>query len=353
MLYILHGPDQFRAQEALREIRSSLDSDGNLGQNTVRLDGKNITPSDLQSACQTASFFAETRLVIVEKLQERLRGSRRRGRRTGSDSGSDVDSFADILVTLPASTAVILLDDQPADGLMAAIEKGATVKLFPILRANEVRRWASNRVKDLDADFAPGALERLLSMIDGAHLGELANEIDKLTTYANGRAVEAEDVDRLVSAAVQMQTWDLTDAVIEGRGDRALVVLQAMDAKDHPRQLLIFMITRQYRQLILAQALLREGMSSEQIGAQIGLRSAYPLQKVVEQASRYPADRLEAAYRRLFETDVAVKTGVMDVDTALEMLILELVDLGRPSRGGRGQPDYRGSASRSPSSAGR
>lgn len=353
MLYALHGPDQFRAQEALQEIRSSLNSDGTLAQNTVRLDGRMITPAELQTACHTASFFAEIRLVIVEKLQERLRGSRRRGRRTVNDAGSELDSFAEILVNLPASTFVVLLDDQTSDGLMAAIEKEATVREFPVLRANEVRRWATSRVKELGADFAPGALERLLSMIDGAHLGELASEIDKLTTYARDRPVQSEDVDRLVSAAVQMQTWDLTDAVIEGRGDKALAVLQAMDAKDHPRQLLIFMITRQYRQLILAQALLREGMSSEQIGNQIGIRSAYPLQKVVEQASRYPADRLESAYRRLFETDIAVKTGVMDVDTALEMLILDLVDLGRPARSERGQAAYRRSGSRSPSSTGK
>ena len=351
MLYVLYGPDQFRAREALQEIRSSLNRDGNLALNTVRLEGKSVTLAELQSACQTASFFAESRLVIVEKLQERLRGSRRRGRRSTSDSGSDVDAFAEILANLPASTDVVLLDEQSADGLMAAIETEATVKQFPVLRANEVRRWAGNRIKEVGADFAPGALERLLLMIDGAHLGELASEIDKLTTYARGRPVLSEDIDALVSGAVQMQTWDLTDAVIEGRGDRALAVLQAMDAKDHPRQLLIFMITRQYRQLILAQALLREGMSTEQIGAQIGIRSAYPLQKVVEQASRYPADRLEAAYRCLFETDVAVKTGVMDVDTALEMLILELVDLGRPTRRVRGQADYR--SSRSGTSPGR
>ncbi len=353
MLYVLNGPDQFRAREALQEIRASLDVDGNLAQNTERLDGKTITPAELQSACHTASLFAESRLVIVEKLQERLRGSRRRGRRTANDTGSDVDSFAETLVNLPTSTTVVLLDEQSADSLMAAIEKDASVKQFPVLRANEVSRWASNRVKELGADFAPGALDRLLTMIDGSHLGELANEIEKLTTYARGRPVQSEDVDELVSAAVQMQTWDLTDAVIEGRGDRALAVLQAMDAKDHPRQLLIFMITRQYRQLILAQALIREGMRSEQLGNQLGIRSAYPLQKVVEQASRYPADQLEAAYRRLFETDVAVKTGFMDVDTALEMLILELVDLGRPVRGERGQAPYRGSGARSQSSAGR
>ena len=37
--------------------------------------------------------------------------------------------------------------------------------------------------------------------------------------------------------------------------------------------MLIFMLVRQYRQLLLAQALLREGLSAAQIGTQLGIRS--------------------------------------------------------------------------------
>jgi DNA polymerase-3 subunit delta len=91
------------------------------------------------------------------------------------------------------------------------------------------------------------------------------------------------------------------------------------------------MLVRQYRQLMVAQSLLREGMGQAQIGAQMGLQG-YPLRKIVEQASRYPSDRLEQAYRRLLENDVAVKTGVLDADTALQMLVVSLAELARGPR---------------------
>jgi DNA polymerase-3 subunit delta len=91
------------------------------------------------------------------------------------------------------------------------------------------------------------------------------------------------------------------------------------------------MLVRQYRQLLLAQSLLREGMSQQQIGATMGLQG-FPLRKIIEQATRYPAPGLEAAYRRLLENDVAVKTGVMDADAALEVLIVSLADLARSPR---------------------
>jgi DNA polymerase-3 subunit delta len=109
-------------------------------------------------------------------------------------------------------------------------------------------------------------------------------------------------------------------------------VLRGMNAKDQPAQLLSYMLVRQYRQLILTQAYLREGLSTQQIGAQMNL-IGFPLRKITEQASRYPADRLEAAYRRLLENDVAVKTGVLEADTALQILVVSLAELARgPAR---------------------
>ena len=338
MLYVLYGADQFRAREELSRIRREMDTDGNLAHNTVRYEGtdvRTLKPSDLRAASHTASFFAESRLVIVEGLLSRLGGTRRRrstsGRtraRTETSTASEAEEFIEVLSTLPATTTVVLLDENVADGLRNELGGIGTVRQFAVLRGDQLRGWAAERVRAQGGTFAAGALDRVVSLIDGAHLGELASEIDKLVTYAGGRPVQVQDVDDMVSGAVQYQTWDLTDAVIEGRTDRALGVLRRMDAKSQPSQLLSYMLVRQYRQLILAQAYLREGLSAAQIGSQMGLQG-FPLKKIVDQASRYQADRLEAAYRRLLENDVAVKTGVMDADAAFELLIVSLTELAR------------------------
>jgi DNA polymerase III subunit delta len=337
VLYVLYGLDQFRAGEELRRIREGLDRDGNLAHNTVRLEGRGLSPADLRAACHVASFFAEDRLVIVEGLMARIsgRGRGRRGRPSGGEGGSsDADQFVEVLANLPETTTVVLLDENAPAGVLTALGDAAVVRQFTIQKSPEVRTWAVERAKSLGARFAPGALDRLVSMFDGHHLGEIASEIDKLSTYANGRAVETSDVDELVSGAVQYQTWDLTDAVIEGRTDRALAVLRRMNAKDQPPQMLSFMLVRQYRQLLLAQALLRDGLGQSQVGAHLGLApGSFPLRKITDQASRYPADRLEAAYRRLLESDIAVKTGVLEADTALEMLVVSLAELARTPRG--------------------
>jgi DNA polymerase III subunit delta len=340
VLYVFQGADEFRRSEELRALRRELDSDGNLALNTVVIDKQDVrslTAGDLRTACHTASFFAEDRLVIVHGLLGRLGGGGRRGRRGRSttnepaEPGDEANPFAAVLANLPETTTVVLMEESVSATAAKAIPEGATVRKFDVLKRDEVRTWAAQRVKANGTAFAPGALERLLSLFDGSHLGELAGEIDKLATYTSGRAITAEDVDELVTGALAFAYWDLTDAVIEGRADRALSVLRRMDAKDQPAQLLTFMLVRQYRQLLLAQSLLREGLSQPQIGTQLGLQG-YPLRKIIEQATRYPAPALEAAYRQLLQNDVAVKTGVMDADAALEVLVVSLAELAHSPR---------------------
>jgi DNA polymerase-3 subunit delta len=342
VLYIFHGEDQFRAREALATLRLELDRDGNLGHNTIRFnrdETRSLTAGELRSACHAASFFVEARLVIVEGLLSRLSGAsgrRSRGaRRSNGNSGSGVfDQFLEVFAGLPETTTLVLLEEaSPPRGFLEAIPGEAIVREFKPLRKQDVRPWATKRAREQGADISPRALDRLASMFNGNHLGELAGEIEKLTTYALGRTITVQDVDELAAGATDQMVWDLTDAIIEGRTDRSLAVLRQMTISgSRPPQVLTFMIVRQYRQLLLAQAMLQDGLSVSQIAAETGVRSEYPLKKLMERAGSYPAPVLEQAYRQLLESDVAVKTGVLDAQPALEMLVVSLSELARSQR---------------------
>ncbi len=333
MLYVLYGADQFRLREELNRIRRGLDKDGNLAHNTVRLEGRGLSVSELQSACQSASFFAEDRLVIIEGLQARFTGTRR-GRRPAANSTApttDLDAFAAVLTNLPETTTVILVDE--TSGVVAeAVKAGAKVMPFATMKAPEVRQWAQARVKERGADFHPMALSRLVDLVDGAHIGELANEIDKLSTYALGRQVTAADVDTMVSAARDTMAWDLYDPLIEGRGDRALEAYQRMTVDEYLPIVVMTIIRNQYRRLLQAKALQLEGANEGLIAQKLGMKPGFPLTKLMTNAARFPTDRLDAAYRKLLEADVNVKTGVMDVETVVPTLIVELAELARPQR---------------------
>lgn len=327
-LHLYHGPDTFSAREALRALREELQvADSNI----VRLPG-DATVAEIGSAAHTATFFAEPRLVIVDGLGGRTGGRRRstaRRRQSGGSAAaaSEMDQIIEIFGTLPETTTVVVLEPEATPAFVETLKGLGKATLFPIKRADEMRRWAQERVTRQGASISGPALERLCEMIDGSHVGELAQEIDKLITYTDGRRIEEADVEELASSAVSHQIWDLTDAVVAGRAERALRVLQRMGEKQNPPQVALSMIVRQYRHVLLAQSMLREGYAAAKIGERLGITHPFPLGKVIDQASRFPAEGLERAYRRLLETDAAVKTGVMDIDTALDALIVDLAEI--------------------------
>src|SRR3990172_8111846 len=173
MFYLLYGPDRFSAQEELKAIRARLDTDGNLVHNTSRLDGRTVAVGELQTACQSATFFAENRLVIVDGLLGRLaggprgpstgsgRGRRGRGGRGSGTAASEADRCIEILTSLPETTTVVLLEESVSKEVLAAPAPAATARSFPVFRRQELRQWAAKRAREEGATFSPPALERL------------------------------------------------------------------------------------------------------------------------------------------------------------------------------------------------
>jgi len=106
-------------------------------------------------------------------------------------------------------------------------------------------------------------------------------------------------------------------------GQRAARLLhQLLDEGEHPLALL-GMIVRQFRILIQVKELSERGLSQQDMAARLKLHP-FVVKKAVRQAMNFSTEQLETIYRRLLETDVAIKTGQMDAVLALDMLVVGL-----------------------------
>ena len=170
---------------------------------------------------------------------------------------------------------------------------------------------------------------RLLAELVGSDLWTLAGELDKLAAYADGQPVGEDDVRTLVSAARELEVWDLLDAVVEGRPAVAFKQLRRLIAQGRNVGNLLATIQGRYRRLALAREMLDAAASAARIGERLGA-SGYGLERLLDQASRYPLSRLRAAFRRLLEADVAIKRGIYDEELSLELLVQDLA--AAPSR---------------------
>jgi DNA polymerase-3 subunit delta len=342
MLYIFHGEDDFSQREELARIKAELDSDGMLANNTTVLDGSQVRPDELAAICNTVPFLSEHRLVVVEGLLGRLetsRARRRRGRR-GDSAGEALGPWrdlADALSHMPETTTLVLLDGRVSNKnpLLALLSPLGKAQAFAGLPLRAVPDWIERRARQVGLALAPGAA-RLLADLVGNNLWLISRELEKLGLYAGDRPIEEEDVRALVTSAREVGVFSMIDAVIEGRFEQAMRLVEQLLEQGATVPYLLTMVTRQYRHLLIAKELSLARLPPAEIGGRLRITSEFALKKVLEQAARYSIPQIEASYRRLLDADVAIKRGVYPDELALEMLLHDLSRLAarrRPASG--------------------
>jgi DNA polymerase-3 subunit delta len=90
-----------------------------------------------------------------------------------------------------------------------------------------------------------------------------------------------------------------------------------------PAQILV-MLARQIRIILLVREMREKGKSRGEIQKKLGLKHEFALRKAFEQADKYSPARIKEVYHQLLETDIAIKTGKMEEELALDMLISRL-----------------------------
>ena len=269
--------DTFTAHEALAEIARELDTDGQLADNTVHIDGASAKPDDLLAVCQTIPFLGSHRLVVVDGLLARFeassRGRGRGKRRAGGDEESALGGwqpFVDALPALPETTTLVFFDGEVTarNAMLAALRPHAKVQEFKPLAQADVAAWINRRAERYGLSLQARAVAALAGLV-GNQLWTLDSELQKLAAYANGQQVSEAEVRELVSLARDPNIFAMADAVIEGRAKDAVDLLHRLLSEGEAPQRLLAMVARQYRLLLLAKELLDARVRAPEISAKL------------------------------------------------------------------------------------
>ena len=330
MLHILYGQDDFSLREAVGRIKGGLGAPEMVAANLTSLDGEHLTLKELEGNCNISPFLAPARLVVVTGLLgcfEPKLGRSQGGKRAVTKvkvEGGEWQALDSYIQRMPPTTVLILVDGKLSrhNPLLVRLSPLAEVQVFPLLRGRDLRAWIQQRATKDGGSISPQAVGLLAELI-GGDLWAMSGEINKLLLYAEGRTIDEEDVRRSVSHAQEAGVFALVDAVLEGRFQTAQRALHRLSREVALPTYILAMIARQLR-LIAQVKGMSPGSSRKHIQETLGVASAYAMDKVLKQAKLYDLQRLAQTYRRLSETDLAIKTGKYSDRLALELLIAEL-----------------------------
>lgn len=319
-IHYYFGNDEYAIRQQAGKFGKMFSDPTTADMNTSRLDARQMSENDLNNAVGAMPFLAAQRLVFLENISKRYSGL------------EGHKKFVAFLETVPPSTKLVILDleevkekEIPNHWMVKWAAKHpeiAEAKAFLLPKQREMPGWIVAEAKRQGGSIEPGAAARLAEMT-GEQTRQAAQEITKLLTYVNyAHPIGLEDVEAVSIVTASADVFELVDALGLRDGRKAQKLLHRL-LEDKDAFELFGMVIRQFRLLTIAREVMDEGGTRDEAAAALGTHPVVA-EKAWKQAGKFSMETLTAIYHRLLAIDEAAKTGVMPLDLALDMLIVEL-----------------------------
>jgi DNA polymerase III subunit delta len=357
-LYVLFGDEPFLIDKLVESLGQALIAPGCESLDRVVLDGGGqagrLDLERLKAEVMTPPFLSAKKLVIVRNsgLLSAVGNSGRSSEQTqdagedaaGTDEpGSDARPFTEsqpargnlknrqeqlaaILEKLPDSVCLVMIEakvDKRQKQLVSLIEQKGALAEIGQEEPRVLRQWVEAECLRRGLQIAADAAESLIDRCDNS-MQVIWQEMGKLflfCDYAGSHSIELPLIAEISLPDLRGSIFDLTDALSDGRTERALQLVDTLIGQKEPVQLIQFMLARHLRQLICAAELGRP----ERITTELKVMP-FVANRLARQARRLPIPVLEDLYARCVDTDTQVKTGRIGDRLALETYLAEAAE---------------------------
>jgi len=231
----------------------------------------------------------------------------------------------------PSESTVLIFVADELNGnrkLTKLLNKHSITVKFEKLSDADLVAWVRKNISDEGFQIDEPALKHLVELV-GADLRRLTNEIKKLCAAAlPSKIISFGLVDGLVPNTNQLENFALTDAIVSGRGNKALAVLKKVLDDGAEPVALLGLISFNFRRLLMAKEMMGRGVDRREVGNILRMR--YREQEdFLAAARRTDRDGLIKVFDRLRETDLAMKTslgggGDQGTRMQIEVLVCEI-----------------------------
>ena len=343
--YVIYG-DDYLVSQALKDVEDQVGPPELLDANCHRLSGDQVHLVEIKGICAAVPFLAERRLVMVQGLLGAFDdgpGSRRpstaqsRRRASGRQEKNGLGEWAGLAEYIkdgmPPTTLLVFADAKLThqNPLLTSLQEVCQVQEHPTPMGEGLSRWIRKSANDKGAQITPGGI-RILSQLIGNNLWTMENELEKLALYAGDAPIAEAHVTLLVSEARESSIFTAVDALLDGRPGNCLKIMRQLMIDGAEIPYLVAMISRQLRLITLAKDFSESGYSPQEIGNRLRMTHEFARRKTLDQAKRFPWPVLEQVYAVLLKADLAVKTGGIPQDVAMELVVSEMSGLVSKAR---------------------
>ena len=306
--YLLYGEEAYLRQQYKEKLIKALNPDDDT-MNFTRFEGKGIEVKEMIDLCETMPFFASTRTILVE------------------NSGffkNKCDELADYMKDLPDYLHLVFVEEEVdrRSRMYKAVKACGRISEFARQDEKTLMNWAAGVLAREGRKITARDMELFLTKT-GTDMGNIRMELEKLITYTMGRdVVRAQDIEAVCTTRTANKIFDMVRAVTEKNQKRALDLYYDLLTLKEPPMRILFLLSKQYRQLFLAKQMTEEGASRHEIASRLGV-PAFAAGNIISCARAYATEELEQAEKDFIEAEEAVKTGRLQDVLSVELLIVK------------------------------
>ena len=343
--YLFFGEEDYKKKIFKNLLKSKVPYGDSV--NLSQFDGKDLNYSELYEIAMTLPFFAEKRLIIVEntnKFQQRKKKDDAKNKNSDAetnqndDGGYEVKAFDEekeeraekeilkILEELPKTTCIAFFESKAAKNkkIFKKIAEIGVCEPCEKDSDSEIIKWIQKGFKSFgiycDSKTASFLLERV-----GSDYTMLSQEVKKIASFVTGKEkVEQKDIEAISHESIESKIFNMLDAMCDK--NQKLVLDKYFDMlqnKEEPLMILA-MIRRQFRIMLQVAELSNKGYSENELFKEFKIQS-FVVQKMKNYLTKYfKMKDVINALEKINETDKAIKSGNLNSQIGVEMLLIEL-----------------------------
>ena len=302
-LYVISGEDDYLKELAIKQFENALDKD--YADFNISRFFSDVDIDEFKDALDTYPMFDSIR--IVEYFAD-------------EKTTNDFKSFVEEYVKAPSPTSVLVVSVD-GDANKVFKQKKATPVDCSRLEDNELV-YEINKILAVEPSvlIEPDAAAELISRTQGS-MARIVSETSKLKAYANG-IITRKDVEDMVVADLDYQIFELSNALAEKDGNKALEIVNLFSQNGVRGVTVLNLVYDKYRKMLHAE--LNKDKTNDEVGQMLGMKggAVYYLRKT---SSKYSQVRLKKCVDYLHSLQFDVLSGKRLEASALQEAVIQLL----------------------------
>ncbi|HYL08744.1 MAG TPA: DNA polymerase III subunit delta [Candidatus Udaeobacter sp.] len=306
---LLHGDERFlvdeRARRLIESLKRELVSDFGLDV----MEGQGLTPARLQDAVLQTPFLDPYRVVHVRMVP-----------------ANKAEALAPAVQTIPETTHLIVTVQGrlgPGNKLVKAFQAaGGKAEEMPRLKGRQLSEWASRRAQEFHG--LPSTVAAQVVRASPPDLSVIDAELTKLAAYkASGASLTPDAIHDLLAGGREDEIFKLTDNLLPSPSPQAYQIARNLTRSGIQPTSVAYRMARHYALVLEVKARQDRGESLQQVQADMAEHS-FVVQKAFDLAHQARSESLERALRQIRDYEWEVKSGQIDAELGLDVLLTRL-----------------------------